>query len=64
MRKHGNMLPISIRGYLWSIKLRQNKRADKFTGKFTWHTLRERVRVLEIVATAKILILEEFISSG
>jgi len=41
--------------YLWSFKLRQNKRADKF-GKST-HTFRERV----FVATAKISI--EFISS-
>ena len=61
--KHGNMLPISIcRYYLWYIKLRQNKRAHKFTEKSIQCTLPKRVRVLEIIATAKISILGEFIS--
>ena len=43
------------------IKLRQNKRIDKFAGKSTWHIFRERVRVLEVVATTKISIFGEFI---
>jgi len=46
------MLPMFIHGIMRSIKLQQNKRADKFTGKSKW--LRKRVRVLEIITSQNI----------
>jgi len=64
IRKHGNnAADFYSRNHLRSIKLRQNKRVDKIAEKSTWHTFRKRVRVLE-VATAKIPILGEFISTN
>jgi len=51
IRKHGNMLPISIRGIYTAIELRQNKCVDKFAEKSTWHTFRECVHVLEVAST-------------
>jgi len=41
-----------LHGIMRSIKLQQNKRADKFTGKSKW--LRKRVRVLEIITSQNI----------
>jgi len=51
------------RNHLRSIELRQNKRVDKFAEKFTWHTFQERVSAFEVIATVKIPILGDFIST-
>jgi len=51
------------RNHLRSIELRQNKRVGKFAEKFTWHTFQERVSVFEVIATVKIPILGDFIST-
>jgi len=54
------MLSIFIRGIICDPSNWQDKRVDKLAGKSARHTLRERVRVLEIIVTTKVSILKEF----
>jgi len=45
-----------------AIKLRQDERADKSVGKFIRRMIRKRVCVLEIAATAKLLIMANLLT--
>jgi len=62
IHKHGNMLPISIRGIICGPSNcgKINVLISLLEGHMTF---RERIRVLEVVATAKIPTLGKFIST-
>ena len=56
-RKHGDMLLVSVRAIVCGpSKCVKDERADEPVGKSARCIIRERVRVVEIAATAEILI--------
>jgi len=60
IRKHGNMLPISMRGIICGPSNCGKTNVDKLIGKSTRCTLRERVHIFKIALTTNVSIFEEF----